>query len=65
MTIFATAAGALGAIVRVKCPHCGKVQVRARERHHLRCTACHKAFDTGTGRAKSGPARASTKQRAR
>ena len=46
MAIFATVAGALGATVRVKCPHCGKAQVRARERHHFRCSACHKAFDT-------------------
>jgi ribosomal protein S27E len=47
MAIFATVAGALGATVRVKCPHCGKVQVRARARHHFRCSACHQAFDTG------------------
>jgi len=49
MAIFATVAGALGATVRVKCPHCGKAQVRARERHHFRCSACHRAFDTGKG----------------
>jgi hypothetical protein len=53
MAIFAAVAGARGATVRVKCPHCGKVQVRARERHHLHCTACHKAFDT----SKRGTAR--------
>ncbi len=47
MVIFATVGAAVGATVRVKCPHCGKVQLRAREKHHLRCSACHKAFDTG------------------
>ena len=49
MAISATVGAAVGATVRVKCPHCGKVQVRARERHHYRCSACHKAFDTDKG----------------
>ena len=55
MTIFAAVAGARGATVRVKCPHCGKVQVRAREKHHLRCNACHKAFETGQGGVAKAP----------
>lgn len=46
MAIFVTVGAAVGATVRVKCPHCGKVQVRARGQHHYRCHDCHKAFDT-------------------
>ncbi len=46
MAIFATVGAVIGATVRVKCPHCGKLQLRAREKHHFRCNACHKAFDT-------------------
>jgi len=57
MVIFATAGAVAGATVRVKCPHCGKVQLRARERHHFRCHDCHKAFDTDkSGKAKPAPA---------
>jgi transposase-like protein len=52
MAIFAAVGGALGATVRVKCPHCGKVQVRARGQHHYRCHDCHKAFDVGPGGTK-------------
>jgi hypothetical protein len=49
MAIFVAVGAAIGATVRLKCPHCGKVQARAREKHHFRCTACHKAFDTDKG----------------
>jgi transposase-like protein len=55
MAIFVTVGAAVGATVRVKCPHCGKVQVRARARHHYRCNACHKAFDTEKGGAVKSP----------
>ena len=46
MVIFATAGAVAGATVRVKCPHCGKVQLRARDKHHYRCSSCHRAFET-------------------
>jgi protein-arginine kinase activator protein McsA len=46
MAIFVTVGAAVGATVRLKCPHCGTVQARARAKHHFRCSACHKAFDT-------------------
>jgi transposase-like protein len=57
MAIFATIGAVVGATVRVKCPHCGRVQVRARERHHYRCHDCHKAFDTDKhGKVRPAPA---------
>jgi len=37
--------GASGATVRVKCPHCGKVQVRARGKRNLRCSGCHEPLE--------------------
>ena len=53
MAIFMAVAGARGATVRVKCPHCGKVQVRARAKETYRCNACHRGFDAATGRAEA------------
>ncbi len=62
MAIFVAVAGVRGATVRVKCPHCGKVQVRAREKHHFRCNACHRPFDTDKG-GKVKPLHAGRRQR--
>ena len=38
--------GAAGAIVKMKCPHCGVEQVRARqaETASYECRACHRRF---------------------
>ena len=65
MVIFAAVGGARGATIRVKCPHCGKVQVRARERDHYRCNACHRGFDAAAGRAAARPKASSAGRRAR
>ena len=46
------AAGAIGAfILGLKCPHCGKVQARARRPRDrpIRCRACRKTFSRAEG----------------
>lgn len=39
----------VGALVKLRCPHCGTVQARARSSHRTPsyrvCSRCHKHFD--------------------
>ncbi|MFO0571706.1 MAG: hypothetical protein U0263_39140 [Polyangiaceae bacterium] len=43
--------GALGALVKLRCPHCHELQVRARKPSGSRyaCRKCHKRFDREAG----------------
>lgn len=49
MAIFSGASR--GAVVRMRCPHCGKVQARARGAKDYECKACGKSFTAAQGNA--------------
>jgi transposase-like protein len=58
-------AASRGAVLELRCPHCGIVQARAREKADVnyRCKSCHRPFTRDEGLAKAAEADARSRSR--
>jgi transposase-like protein len=60
--------GVMNALVRLRCPHCGTTQVRARGSHgaaptYRVCSRCHRHFDERAAAAAAKAKKAPSKRR--